>query len=187
MSDFHGHFVWYELMTTDTGGAKTFGSCWLPGCWSGESCDQGGDERAKQGFAATACVVHELEEAEIERQLVLRDPPVRAQPGAQQGPEALDGVDVHLAEAIPVLVAGVFAAPVADDLVPIAPALQAGIDTVLVGVDEGTLRNRGLDDRLDRDLLHVGQHVQDHRATALDQAEDGRLVLRQRASARRPS
>ena len=24
MSDFHGHFVWYELMTTDTGGAKTF-------------------------------------------------------------------------------------------------------------------------------------------------------------------
>src|SRR3954468_25095247 len=27
------------------------------------SCDQGGDERAKQGFAATACVVHELEEA----------------------------------------------------------------------------------------------------------------------------
>ena len=85
------------------------------------------------------------------------------------------------------LVAGVFAAPVADGLVPIAPALQAGIDTVLVGVDEGTLRNRGLDDRLDRDLLHVCQHVPDHRATALDHAEDGRLVLRQRASARRPS
>src|SRR4051812_9679548 len=49
------------------------------------SCDQGGDERAKQGFAATACVVHELEEPQIERQLLLRDPPVRAEPGAQQG------------------------------------------------------------------------------------------------------
>src|SRR5689334_7579936 len=93
------------------------GSCWLPGWWSGEVCDQGGDERAKQGFAATACIVHELEEAEIERQLVLRDAPMRAQPRAQQGPEPLDGVDVHLAEAIPVLVAGVLAAPVADRLV----------------------------------------------------------------------
>ena len=57
------------------------------------SCDQGGDERAKQGFAATACVVHELEEPQIERQLLLRDPPVRAEPGAQQGPEPLDRVD----------------------------------------------------------------------------------------------
>src|SRR4051794_41195699 len=96
----------------------------------------------------------------------------------------LDGVDVHLAEPIPVLVAGVFAAPVTNRLVLIAPALQASVDTVLVGVDEGTLGNCGRDDRLDRDLLHVGQHAQDHRATALDQAEDGRLVLLPRAPAR---
>src|SRR3954462_973346 len=64
-------------------------SCWLPGCWSG-SYDQGGDARAKQSFAATACVVHELEEAEIERQLVLGDAPVRPQSGAQQGPAPLE-------------------------------------------------------------------------------------------------
>src|SRR4051794_35337895 len=55
------------------------------------SCDQGGDECAKQGFAATACVVHDLEEPEIERQLLLRETPVRAEPGPQQGPEPLDG------------------------------------------------------------------------------------------------
>src|SRR3954466_3506047 len=100
---------------------------------------QSRDEGAKQSFAAAPGVVHELEEAEIERQLVLRDAPVRPQPGAQQGPAPLDGVDVHLAEAIPVLVAGVFAAPVADGLVPIAPGGQASVDTVLVSVDEGTL------------------------------------------------
>src|SRR4051812_16237974 len=92
------------------------------------SCDQGGDERAKQGFAATACVVHELEEPQIERQLLLRDPPVRAEPGAQERPEPFHGVDVHLAEAVPVLVAGIFAAPVADRFVLIAPGGQAGID-----------------------------------------------------------
>src|SRR3954469_8406056 len=96
------------------------GSCWLPGCWSGESCDQGGNERAEEGFAATACIVHELEEAEVKRQLLLREPPVRPQPGAQQGPEAFDGVDVHLAEAVAVLVAGVFTLSVADALVLVA-------------------------------------------------------------------
>src|SRR3954454_24518893 len=164
---------------------KTAGSCWLPGCWSGESCYQSGNERAKQGFAATACVVHELEEAEIERQLLLRDTAVRTEPGAQQGPEPLDGVDVHLAKAIPVLVAGVFAAPVGDRFVLIAPGGQAGVDAILVGMDEGALCNRGLDDRLDRRLLHVGHHVQDHRTSALDQAENGWLVLLQRAPARR--
>jgi len=35
---------------------------------------------------------------------------------------------------------------------------------------------------LDRGLPHVGQHAQDHLAAALDQAEDGRLVLRQRSA-----
>src|SRR3954453_3021818 len=49
------------------------GSCWLAGCWSG-SYDQGGNEGGEQGFAATACVVHELEEAEEVRQLLRRDP-----------------------------------------------------------------------------------------------------------------
>src|SRR4051812_42687064 len=163
--------------------ANARGSCWLAGCWSG-SYDQGGNECGEQGFAATACVVHELEEAEVVRQLLLRDAPVRAEPGAQQGPETLDGVDVHLAEPVPVLVAGVFAAPVTDRFVLIAPGGQAGVDAILVGVDEGIFCDCGFEDRLDRDLLHVGQHAQDHLATALDQAEDGRLVLLPRAPAR---
>jgi len=57
----------------------------------GGSRNQAGDEGAKQGFAASTRVVHGLEEAEIERQFVLRDAPVRAKPGAQQRPEALCG------------------------------------------------------------------------------------------------
>ncbi len=71
---------------------------------------QGCDEGAEKGFASAPGVVHELEESEIERQLLLRDAPVRPQPGAQQGPRPLHGVDVDLAEAVPVLVAGVLAA-----------------------------------------------------------------------------
>jgi len=70
--------------------------------------------------------VNELEESEIERQLVLREAPVRAEPGAQQGPETLDGVDVHLAEAVAVFVARILTPGMADRLVLIAPVLQAG-------------------------------------------------------------
>ena len=74
---------------------------------------------------------------------------------------------------------------VADRLVPVAPGWQAGVDGVLVRMDEGARGDRGGDDRLDRRLLHVGQHMQRDLPAALDQAEDGWLVLLQRAAARR--
>ncbi len=48
------------------------------------SSDQASDEGTVQHFAASARVVHTLEEADTERQLVLQDAAVRAQPGAQQ-------------------------------------------------------------------------------------------------------
>src|SRR3954469_18542221 len=84
---------------------------------------------------------------------------------------------------VTIFVAGVFAPCVADRFVLIAPGGQAGVDAILVGMDEGALSNGARDDRLDRPLLHVGQHVQDHRTSALDQAEDRGLVLFQRAPA----
>src|SRR3954469_2064986 len=151
----------------------------------GTSRHQGGDKGAEQGFAAAPGVVHELEESEVERQLVLRDAPVRAEPRAQQGPRPLHGVDVDLAEAVAILVARVFAPCVANSLVLVAPGWQAGVDVVLVGVDAGALRNGRLDDRLDRPLLHIGQQAQHYLTAALDQAEDGWLLLLQRAAARR--
>jgi len=142
--------------------------------------EKGGDEGAKQGFAASPSIVHELEEAEIKRQLVLRDAPVRSQPGAQQRSESFHGVDVDLAKPVPVLVTGV-----ADRFVLVAPGRQARVDAILVRVDEGARGNSSGYDRLDRGLLHVGQHAQHDLATALDQAEDRWLVLLQRAASRR--
>ncbi len=149
------------------------------------SRNQPSDEGAEQGFAAPARIVYKLEEAEVERQFVLRDAPMRSQPGAQQRPKSFHRVDVDLTEAVPVLVAGILAAPMADRLVPVAPGWQARVDAILVGVDEGARGDGGGDDRLDRRLLHVGQHAQHDLSAALDQAEDGRLVLRKPAPSRR--
>src|SRR5215213_5267511 len=146
---------------------------------------QSGDKGAEQSFAAAARVVHELEEAEIVWQLVLRNASMWSQPRAQQRPEALHCVDVHLAEAVAILIARVFAMRVANRFVLVAPDRQARVDVILVCVDQAALADIGLDDRLDTRLLHIGQHVQNHLTTTFDQAEDRWLVLLLRATARR--
>src|SRR5215212_7784450 len=50
--------------------------------------DEGGNEGTEQGSAPAASVMDELEEAEIDGQLLLRDATVRPEPGTQQRPEA---------------------------------------------------------------------------------------------------
>src|SRR3954465_7231122 len=94
--------------------------------------DQTRDEGAEQSLAPAASVVDELEEAEVERQLLLRAPPGGGQPGPQQGPEARGRVDGARAEAVPVVVPCVLTAGVADRLVAVAPLFQAVVDIVLV-------------------------------------------------------
>ncbi len=53
---------------------------------------QGCNHGAEQSFTASAHAVHELEEAERERQLVLREASIRAQTGAQQQPASMQPV-----------------------------------------------------------------------------------------------
>src|SRR4051794_31175487 len=76
---------------------KALGSRWIAG-W----CQQEADQRPQQPLAAGTCVVHELEEAQVQRQGLLRDPAVRTEPRPQQRPESLQGVDMDLAEPVPV-------------------------------------------------------------------------------------
>src|SRR5688500_20328366 len=99
----------------------------------------------------------ELDEAEIGRQLLLRDAAVRPQPGTQQRPEALGRVDVDLAEAVAILVAGVLAPSVADGLVPVAPVLQAGVSAGRVGMRRRAIGDAGPRERLESRQLVVGQ------------------------------
>src|SRR3954451_15195491 len=84
--------------------AKKLGSSRDPGCWDEGSRDERSYERAEERLPSPAGVVDDLEEGEIERQLLLRDAAVRPEPGAQQRPDPFHGVDVDLAEAVPVVV-----------------------------------------------------------------------------------
>src|SRR3954465_11555054 len=106
---------------------------------------------------------------------------MRPQPGSQERPEALEGVDVDLAEPVAVLVAGVFASTMVDGLVAVAETRKPGVDAILVGIDVRALGDGLLDDRVDGRLLDIGQHPDHDLAAALDHAEDRRLLLLQGA------
>ena len=84
-------------------------------------------ENRKQGvqgcLAASSDVVQALKEGQVEGKFFLGNPPVWAQPGAQQRPKTLHRVDVNLMKPVTVLIACVFARPVVDAFVCIAPLL----------------------------------------------------------------
>src|SRR4051812_666871 len=149
------------------------------------SGDQGADQRAEESLASFTRVMDELKEPEIDREFLLRNAAMRPQPGAKQGPATFHGVDVDLVEAVTVLVARIFAAAVTDGLVLVAPHRQTSVNAVLVGVDHRAFDDPGFNDRLDRFLLYIGQHPENNLAITLDQAQDRRLFLLERATAAR--
>src|SRR4051794_34263004 len=130
--------------------------------------------------------MNELEETQVERQLLLRDPPMGAQPGPEQRPEAFDRVDMDFAEAIAVLVTGELARRMADGAMGVAPFGQSSVDVVLVGVDLRPRGNRVLDQGTDRGLFDVPEHPDHDLPAAPDHAEDGRLLLGQRPATTLP-
>jgi hypothetical protein len=150
------------------------------------SSNQRLDQGAEQSLSAFAGIVNELEKPERERQLFLGDAAMRPQPGSQERPEALEGVDVDLAEPIAVLVPGVFASTMTDCLVAVAEARKPGVDALLVSIDIRAFGDGLLDDRMEGRLLNIGQHPDHHLAAALDHAEDWRLFFLQGAATAAP-
>lgn len=107
---------------------------------------------------------------------------MRPKPGAQQGPEAFDGVDVNLVKAVAVFIAGLLPSAVADGLVLVAPRPQAAVEVVLVGQHQCARRDARLDQRMNGDLADVFEPADDDLAAALHHAEDGGFLLLERAA-----
>ena len=98
----------------------------------------------------------------------------------------LEGVDVDFAEAITVLVPGVFASTMTDGPVTVAETRKPGVDAILIGKDVRAFGDGLLDDRVDGRLPDIGQHPDHDLAAALDHAEDRRLFLLQGAATADP-
>lgn len=104
------------------------------------------------------------------------------QPGTQQRPETLGGIDMNLMETIPIVIAGVFTPAVANRMMVKAPILQWVIDGIFIGMNPGSWGDERLEDRLDGRLLDVFQHPDDHHTAALNHAENRWLFLLQGSS-----
>src|SRR5258708_7172941 len=109
-------------------GRRLYGSYCVSGTWGQQECDQGSQQR----LTTLPNVMNELEETQVERQLLLRDPPMGAQPGPEQRPEAFDRVDMDFAESIAVLVAGELTGRMADGAVRLAPCGQPSVAVAFV-------------------------------------------------------
>jgi len=144
--------------------------------------DQELNERRQQRFASLADVVHELEESQVDREFLLGNTPMRAQPTPQERPKAFHRVDVHFAQAVAIVIAGKLASPVVDTLMPVTPGLQTGINAVLICIHTCPWHDGVFDQGLDGLLLHVGQEIDDHLTATLQHPKDGRSFLLQGAT-----
>src|SRR5688572_8596161 len=95
---------------------------------------------------------------------------------AEQGFSSSSDVMNELKKAVTIVITSVFSRTVTHAFVIVAPFFQATVDVILICIDKATQSNRGLNQRLDRHLLDVFQHPNDHVAAAFNHAEDRRFL-----------
>jgi hypothetical protein len=94
--------------------------------------DQELNELTQQRFASLSDVVDKLEEPEVERELLLRNAPMRTKPTPQQRPEALHRIHMHFTKPVAIVISGEFTPPMVDALMVVAPRTQASINAVFI-------------------------------------------------------
>ena len=100
---------------------------------------------------------------------------MRSQPRAEQGPKTFHGIDMHFMKSILILISSIFAFAMANHLMRIAPFFQSSINVIFVGINERVRGNGLFDNRFNRFLLDVLQHLNRHLTLPLNHAQDGRF------------
>ena len=134
--------------------------------------DQGRDERWSDPFQ----VDRELADCNVARQVLLVNPSEGAQKVAQRRPKALNGVDMHLAYAVPILVPRPFPIAVADGL---SVSFDLVVSLPFVGVDRCKIRGVSMDMWTQALPIGAAKHSQAHlSALSTDGADNwGAIVL----------
>src|SRR5262249_15332917 len=120
-----------------------------------------------------ADIVHKLEETQVEREFLLCNAPMRAQPTAQQRPEAFHGIHMDFTKTVAIFISSELASSVVDTLMVVAPGLQTGINAVLIRINKRTWNDSVFDEGLNGLLLHIGKELDDHLPTTLHHPKDG--------------
>ena len=118
----------------------------------------------------------ELEESQIQGQLFLGNASMRTQPRTQERPKTFHRIDMDFVKAIAIVIPSVFPRRMIDRFVTEAPSFQTRVDVVFISENQASQLNGLFENRLDRFLLHIRQHAEDHLTTALDHAQDRRFL-----------
>src|SRR5919109_3679318 len=86
---------------------------------------------------------------------------------------------MDFAKAITIVIAGELSPSMIHTLMAVSPALQTGINAILVGINQCAWNDGVFDEGLNGLLLHIGQQMDHHLPTALHHAKDGRSFLLQ--------
>jgi len=88
---------------------------------SGVLADQPLNKRTQQRFASLADVVHQREDPQGEREWLLGNTPMRAQPTPQERPEAFHGMHMDFTQTVAIFVSSAFTSSVVDTFMVVAP------------------------------------------------------------------
>src|SRR5262245_51213854 len=108
---------------------------------------------------------------------------MRPKPAPQQRPEAFHRIHMHFTKAVPIVISGVLAPSMVDTLMVISPGMQAGINAVLICINQCTWNDRVFDEGFNRLLLHIGNQIDYYLATPLNHTKDRRPLFVQGATA----
>ena len=84
--------------------------------------------------------MHELEETQVDREFLLRNAPMRAQPTAQQRPKPFHRIHMHFTQAVAIVISSELAPSMVDTLMIVSPRLQTGINAVFIYINKGTCK-----------------------------------------------
>src|SRR5712664_1762079 len=104
---------------------------------------------------------------------------MRTKPTAQQRPKPFHGMHMHFTKPVAIIIAGELAPAMVDALMVVSPRTQAGINAVLIRVNQCPWINGVFDEGLDRLLLHIRQEIDHHLTTTLNHPKDGWSFLLQ--------
>ena len=100
--------------------------------------------------------MHKFEEAQVEREFLLRNTPMRTKPTAQQRPEALHRIHMYFTKSVAIFISGEFTPSMIDTLMLVSLDIQASINAVFVCINKRTWRDGVFDQGLDGLLLDIG-------------------------------
>jgi hypothetical protein len=118
--------------------------------------------------------MNKLKESQIPRQVVLRNTPVWATPRSQKRPQAFHRIHVHFMKAIAIIIASLFTTAMTDALGRVTPRCSTAVAIVCIRLATRTPCSRGVDQRLDRDVLDVFHQPHDDVTTALEHPDERR-------------